>query len=202
MYTPTQRRGAARIVPLLVGALLLPSSLLAQTTRSVGVGVYFQGYTFDEALGARVANLTLIPVAASLPVGERLTLDLYSAYAHGSVEREGLTYTLTGPVDTRIRASYQVAPWAVVSAAVTLPTGNASHDAEESVVAAVLSTDILGFREASWGTGSAVTTGFATAYQAGAWGIGLGASYRLSGEANSGFIAYTCPIWVEIWVTT
>jgi len=40
----------------------------------------------------------------------------------------------------------------------------------------MLATDLLGFREATWGTGFAVTTGIATARRGGQWGLGLGAS--------------------------
>jgi len=127
-----------------------------------------------------VANLTLLPLAFTLPVGNRFDLDLYGAYANGSVEKGGYSYTLQGLVDTQVRARFQASPWAVLTALVNLPTGNSTHDGEEAVVASVLSTDILGFREANWGTGAAVTAGVATAHQAGDWGIGFGASYRLS----------------------
>ncbi len=161
--------------------LLLPSLLSGQTTTpAFGTGVQFQRFSFSEALGADAASLTMIPVAFALPVGDRFGLDLYSAYANGSVDKGGMSYGLQGLVDTRLRARLQVAPWAVFTAMVNLPTGKSSHDAEEAVVASVLSTDILGFREANWGTGTAVTTGVVTARQAGDWGIGLGVSYRFS----------------------
>lgn len=168
-------------VAFLLGAVLVPGTVNAQVGQHVfGTGAQFQSYSFAEALGAEVANLTLIPVAYTFPLGDKFALDMYSAYAHGAVEKGGFTYTLQGPVDTRIRAVYQVTPWAVFTALVNIPTGNSAHNAEEAVVASVLSTDILGFQEASWGTGGAVTTGFASAYDAGDWGIGIGGSYRLS----------------------
>jgi hypothetical protein len=173
--------------PGLVGALSLaltlgaPLGLRAQLSpHAFGTGVQFQSYSLSEALGAEVATLTLIPVAYALPVGDRFGLELYGAYANGSVEKGGVTYTLQGPVDTQIRASYQASPWAVLTALVNVPTGNSTHDAEEAVVASVLSTDVLGFREANWGTGAAFTAGLATAHQAGDWGLGIGVSYRLS----------------------
>ncbi|MBI4539231.1 MAG: hypothetical protein HY704_06970 [Gemmatimonadetes bacterium] len=155
---------------------------LAQDGQSLGVGVHFQGIQFDRALGADVANLILVPLAYRLPLGERLDTDVYAAYARGAVEVGNQTLTLSGLVDTRIRASWQARPWAVVTVAVNLPTGNATHDPGEARVASVLATDMLGFREASWGTGFAVTSGVATAYRSGAWGIGFGASYRVAGD--------------------
>lgn len=158
-----------------------PTGATGQISQNAfGTGALFQSFTFSEGLGTDVANLTLIPVAYSLPVGERFDIEFYGAYANGSVEQRGVTYTLQGLVDTRVRARYQVSSWAVLTALVNLPTGNSAHDAEEAVVASVFSTDILGFQEANWGTGAAVTTGFATAHQAEEWGIGFGASYRLS----------------------
>ena len=165
----------------LILASLSPSGVSGQTAQhAFGTGAQFQSYSFSEGLGTEVATLTLIPLAYSLPVGESFDLEFYGAFANGSVERDGLTFNLQGPVDTRVRARYQASPWAVFTALVNIPTGNSTHDPEEAVVASVLSTDILGFQEANWGTGAAVTAGFATAHQAGDWGVGLGASYRLS----------------------
>lgn len=166
---------------LLAASLLIPFSASGQTRgHAFGTGIHFQGFSFSEALGADDANLTLLPVGYTLPVGRRVSLDFYGAYAHGTVQKDGTTFTMKGPVDTRVRGSFQITPWAVFTAAVNLPTGDAAHDLEEAVVASVLSTDILGFQEASWGTGAAVTAGVASAYEAGEWGIGFGASYRLS----------------------
>ena len=162
-------------------SLLLPVPGSGQASpHAFGTGVQFQSYSFNEALGAEVANLTLIPLAYTLPVGQRFDLELYSAYANGSVEKGGYSYLLKGPVDTQVRAKIRVSPWAVLTALVNIPTGKSTHDAEEAVVASVLSTDILGFQEANWGTGAGFTAGFATAHQAADWGIGVGASYRLS----------------------
>jgi hypothetical protein len=166
---------------VIIPGLLLPPSVFGQTAQhALGGGVQFQRYSFNEALGAGAASLTLIPLAYTLPVGRSFDLEFYSAYAKGSVEKGGYAYTLQGPVDTRLRARVQLSPWAVFTALVNIPTGKSTHDEEEAVVASVLSTDILGFQEANWGTGTGVTAGLATAHQSGVWGIGFGASYRLS----------------------
>lgn len=181
-------RVARTLVLAAVGLALLsaPRSSPAQVTdrQSLGVGAHFQGYAFDDALGVDVANLLLIPVAYRLPVTETFSADLYAAYARGAVERPGGggTFELAGPVDTRVRAVWRALPWAVVTASVNVPTGNESHDSEESLVASVLSTDLLGFRESTWGTGFGVTTGIATAHRVGSWGVGVGASYRTAGD--------------------
>ena len=72
-------------------------------------------------------------------------------------------FKLSGPVDTSIKASYAVTPWALVSVGANVPTGNGTHSGQEAIVASVLSTDLLGFREATWGTGFAVTSSVASA---------------------------------------
>jgi hypothetical protein len=167
--------------PILAVALAAP--LPAQNVeRSIATGVTFQGFTFDREHGLDAANLLMVPFAFQQPIGRALAVDFYSAYARGSVERDGALYELNGFVDTRIRGSLTVLPTAVITLGLNLPTGHTTHTTEEALVAGVLATELLGFREASWGTGLGITTGFATAHRAGDWGVGLGASYRLAGD--------------------
>lgn len=178
------RAGAVTVllVGLAFGGVAEPATAQEQPRHSVGLGAHFQGYNFNEALGADVANLLLFPVAYRLPLGDHFRTDVYSAWARGAVERGDRVFELEGLVDTRIRASYQLSSWAVVSFAVNLPTGNAEHDGQEALVASVLSTDLLGFREANFGTGTAFTGGLATVRRAGPWSLGLAGSYRMSNE--------------------
>ena len=149
---------------------------------TVGVGTHFHGYSFDAGLGAEAANLLMVPVAFHTPLFGNLEVDVYGAWARGQVERGGQVLTLEGFTDTQIRTSFGPTPWALLTVSVSLPTGEATHDAEEAVVASVLATDLLGFREANWGTGFGITPGFATARQMGRWSVGVGASYRVSGD--------------------
>lgn len=176
----------SRIGRLSVGMLLIACvftlPLSAQDTRIIGSGAQFQWFSLAEELGADVANLLVVPATYVLPMGEKVRADLYVAWATGSVEKGGFTYNKSGPTDTRMRLSYQATPWAIVTVGVNLPTGNSSDTNEEAIVASVLATDMLGFRESTWGTGFGITGGIATARQMGDWGIGLGASYRQSGE--------------------
>lgn len=169
---------------LALGAAILGTgSVEAQgVQQTLGVSVNFQGLSFDDALGIDVANLLLIPIAYRFSVNERFSADLYAAWAEGRVERENETFVLNGAVDTRVRLSFQASPWAVLTVGAALPTGNATHNTQEAVVASVLSSDILGFNEATWGTGFAITTGVATVHRIGSWGVGIGASYRLADD--------------------
>ena len=163
----------------LIGALAT-APLSAQAT--VGVSVDYMGYSFDDGLGASAAQLLMIPVAVRFPVGDAFSLDLYSAWAQGKVERDDVAFNMQGVVDTRLKASYQATPWALLGLGVSLPTGNSTHDGEEAVVASVLATDLLGFREATWGTGLQLTSSVATAVRAGKFGIGIAGAYSVNGE--------------------
>lgn len=170
------------LVPLAVLAVQA-QGLRAQERHTLAVVGAFQGYSFPKELsGVTSATLAMLPVGYEFHASRALSLDFYSAYARGEVKDSKKTYTLQGLVDTRVRASLNVTPWAVLTAALNLPTGKATHDADEAVVATSLSTELLGFREALWGTGFGATTGLATAWRTGSTGIGFGASYRMQGE--------------------
>jgi hypothetical protein len=164
-------------------ALTLAAAIAAPAAaqNSIGMGAEYMGYTFEEGLGASAAQLLLFPVAVRFPI-QALTFDVYAAWAQGRVERDDVSYTLQGPVDTRVKVSWQATPWAMFSVGANLPTGNATHDSEEAVVASVLAMDLLGFKEATWGTGTQVTSSLATAMRAGPWGIGISGAYALNSQ--------------------
>jgi hypothetical protein len=164
-------------------ALALAAGLAAPVAaqQSIGVGAEYQGFTFEEGLGASAAQLLLFPVAIRFPVSS-LTFDVYAAWAQGKVERDDVAYTLQGPVDTRVKVSWEATPWALLSVGASLPTGNSTHNGEEAVVASVLAMDLLGFREATWGTGAQITSSLATAMRAGGWGIGISGAYAVNNE--------------------
>jgi hypothetical protein len=164
----------------LFAAALLAATLASPASGQLGLEANFKGYTFDDGLGPAAAQLLVFPVALRLPMSNSFQVDFFSAWARGEVERENATYRLEGWVDTQAKMSWTAAPWMVLSVGVNIPTGRASHDAEESAVAAVLAADLLGFREATWGTGLSITSGLATAARLGGWGVGIGASYRVA----------------------
>lgn len=176
------RAGRTATVALL--GLLMVGAAAADGQVTVGTGAQLTGYGFDPGLGADAAELLVLPVAVRLPVGDRFDVDVSSAWARGRVEIDDTRLQLAGPVDTRVRMSAQATPWARMTVGAQLPTGHASHDSEEAVVASVLSTDLLGFRESNWGSGTALTTSVATATRAGSWGVGIAAAYALRGSFN------------------
>jgi len=165
------------VVAALAGAA---APAVAQDRQTFAVAPSWQGYSFAEDLGVSSATLAIVPVGYELDVSRVVSFDIYAALARGDVKIGDESFTLQGLVDTRVRASFAVTPWAVLTTAINLPTGKATHDSEEAIVASALSTELLAFREALWGTGFGVTTGVATAWRTGSTAIGLGASYRLA----------------------
>src|SRR5687768_18170942 len=120
-------------------ALCAAASVSAQTQQSLGAAALFQHYTFEDGLGVKSANLFIAPVAYELPLGRSFSIDLYSAFARGSVEIGDSVHTMTGFVDTRVRANWNLTPWALLTVGVNLPTGNSNHTSQEAQVANVLS---------------------------------------------------------------
>lgn len=177
-----------RRLPLVIGAaamMTLAGGAQAQVSDpslSAGGGVVFRRFSLDDQLLAQSVSLLLVPVAADVPIGRRLGLDVYGAYASGSIDQQGSSRSLSGMVDTQLRLNWTATPWARVTVGLNLPTGSATHDDEEAQVAAVLAADLLGFREAAFGTGFGVTTGLAAAHAVGDWGLGYGASYRVNSD--------------------
>lgn len=170
------------IAALATLALAAPAGAQLASSFGVTVAPNYRAFSLDESLRASAASLMLLPVAVRVPLGSRFSIDAYSAYARGRVETATGTLALSGPVDTQVRATWAAAPWARVTIGANLPTGNSTHSTEEAEVAAVLATDLLGFREARFGIGTGITSGVALAHRLGGWGVGYGASYRMTGE--------------------
>lgn len=176
----TRRAGSG--AALLLSLVALPLAAQAPVERSLGGGVEFMGYSFDTGLGVDRADLLLVPVAGRAPLGARGSLDVYGAWARGRVEVDGTDLSLSGPVDSHVRLGFQATPWALLTVGAQIPTGNASHDGQEAVVASVLATDLLGFGESNWGSGAALTTSIATARELGSWGVGAALAYAARGS--------------------
>lgn len=171
-------RGAAGAIAL--ATAVMASAVSAQIT--IGIGTDYMGYTFDEGLGATAAQLLMVPVALRLPLGDAIALDVAASWAQGKIERDNTTFSLQGPTDVRLKLSWSATPWVLVSFGASLPTGNSMHDGEEAIVASVLATDLLGFRESTLGTGASLTSAVATAARVGGWGVGVAGAYSVRGE--------------------
>lgn len=175
------------------GVLAILSVLVAwaggQTTlhaQQVGGGWMLQSYRFDDAaaVGLEDFRLLTLPFGASVDLGSAFTVYLAGAYADGeAMGPAGQRASLSGLTDTEAGLSVRLGvDWLIANASATLPTGKSTLTTEESLVAGVVASELLPFAVKNWGTGGSVGGDIAIASQAGAWGIGLAAGFRLSQE--------------------
>ena len=110
-------------------------------------------------------------------------LDLGTAFARASVSEAGGgsgSITHSGFVDTDLRASYGVIPGKLLFNLVgTIPTGARAVADTTIPLFGATGTHLFGFTTPSFGSGGAVSAGFASAVKMGQnWAVGTGASYR------------------------
>ena len=144
----------------------------------------FESYAFGSGLPFnRISELT-IPVSVTQRIGGgRLVLDLGTAFARASVSEAGGgsgSITHSGLVDTDLRASYGVIPGKLLFNLVgTIPTGARAVADTTIPLFGATGTHLFGFTTPSFGSGGAVSAGFASAVKMGQnWAVGTGASYR------------------------
>jgi hypothetical protein len=176
MIARTMRVGFA------AAAVVALAAIPVSAQQTIGIGSNYVGYSFDAGLGADAAQLFIVPLAVRFPLSDAMSLDISASWAQGQIERDDTRFTMQGVTDTRVKLSYSATPWALISFGAGLPTGNSTHNGEEAIVAAVLATDLLGFREATWGSGLAFTSAVATAARVGGWGVGFAGAYSVRGE--------------------
>jgi len=170
-----------------VGLLLLPGVLAAQAATTIArTGVTFESYSFGSGLAFnRLSELT-IPVSVTQRIaGGRLVLDLGTAFVRASVSEAGgggggQAITHSGLVDTDLRATYSILPGKLVFNLVgTIPTGATAVPDTTIPLFGATGTHLLGFTTPSFGSGGAISGGFASAVTMGEnWAVGMGASYR------------------------
>lgn len=144
-------------------------------------GVYFESYSFGTGLAFdRISEMT-IPFAVTQRVGNRVVVDLGTAYASASVrEAGGTTIDHSGLIDTDIRVTASLMPGRLLFTLVgTLPTGAAEVPDTTIPLFGATATDLLGFTTPGFGSGGGVSAGLASAFKLGQnWAVGTGASYR------------------------
>ena len=163
------------------GAVAVAPTLGAQALaeRSALLAPQVVTYRFDTPDDRRITQLA-VPIAFAMPVGERLSIDLATAYTSVRLEATGMSSAIDGLTDTQLRASYGFGTDNVVlTAGVNLPTGQSTVNLErEGAAAGQIGNDFLAFPISNMGTGFAGTGGIAVARTAGAWNVGAGASFR------------------------
>jgi hypothetical protein len=165
-----------------------PGSARAQAASPAraAVGPVFESYTFADPAEAGLERITLLstPFAARIGLGGRATLEVGGAYAAGNVTAaDGSESELSGLTDTNVMLSLAVVPDALtLSVMAGAPTGQATHDRGQALVAGVVAADLLPFRVTSWGSGGGVGMQLAATRRFEGFGAGLSVGYRQAGE--------------------
>ena len=165
----------------LLGLAVLPGVLAAQAGTTVArSGAFFESYSFGTGLAFRRISEFTIPISVTQRVGDRLTIDVGTAFVRASADIGGTMVDHSGLVDTDLRATIGVIPGRLVFNLVgTIPTGATAVTDTTVPLFGATATDLLGFTTPNFGSGGGVSAGFASAFKMGAdWAIGAGASYR------------------------
>lgn len=137
-------------------------------------------YTLQAPLNETVTEVA-VPVFAAMPIGDRFSVDIGTAYARSRVQYEGGRSTVSGFTDTQVRANYMFGnDFIVLTAGVNLPTGQSTVALDQLPAASRIANDFLSFPISSMGTGSGATGGVAIARPLGTWSVGFGGSVRVT----------------------
>ena len=172
--------------------LALPAVLPAQGLGDMGVilAPHSTVYTITSAAGGkRSIAQTAIPLVFTLPVTERLSIDLSTAYAVTDVIADGNSVSaIKGLTDTQLRGNFTLGDRLLVfTVGLNLPTGQYTIPEGQQEAAGQIGNDFLGYPISSMGNGFAGTGGVAFARAVGDWNLAGGASIRKSTE----FAAYS-----------
>jgi hypothetical protein len=140
----------------------------------------YVSYQVHEPGDETIAELA-IPIFVSVPIGSRLSLDVGTAYANARVTSGAERSEISGLTDTQIRGSYTFGgDFIVLTAGVSLPTGESSVTLDQLLAAGRIGNDFLAFPVSEMGTGLAATGGVAVARPVGDWSVGAGVAVRRS----------------------
>ena len=175
-----------RRLPALGAALLLAApALQAQLENTAVLGApTYTSLTFGSGAASRSVSQFAMPLVVILPFGERLSVDVSSAFASSQVKANDSTVSeVSGLTDTQIRANFRVgADNLLFTVGLNLPTGQYSVPADQQEAAGQIGNDFLYYPISSMGNGLAMTGGIAYARPFGDWNVGAGASARKSTE--------------------
>lgn len=171
----------------LAAALALTASVLpAQGIQDAAVLTQptFTSLSFGEGVGKRTVSQFALPMAVILPFGERLSVDVTTAFATSTAKVEGGSESsISGLTDTQIRANYRFSnDQVLLTFGLNLPTGQYAVETDQQEAAGQIGNDFLYYPISSMGNGFAATGGIAYARPMGAWNVGVGGSARKSTE--------------------
>lgn len=145
-------------------------------------GPQFVNYTIGTSGAAKTVAQVSIPIAFVLPLGERFTLDMSSAWADSRVSSNGIVSSkISGLTDTQLRGNVALFDGtAIVTLGVNIPTGMYKVPDAQQEAAGQIGSNFLLYPVASMGSGTAMTGGIAIARSLGEWNLGVGGSFRYS----------------------
>ena len=186
--TRRMRNGLAAVLVASASAAIGPAVARAQDAGIVAVRAAAEvvSYTLKAGGSEKTISQVVTPFAVVIPVGERFSFDIATAYASSRVALRGdsaAPSTISGLTDTQLRGSYVLGEDAVVlTAGLNLPTGQSTANAKQFIAAQNISNDFLLFPIGTMGAGFGATGGVALARPFGAWNVGVGGSYRHSAD--------------------
>ncbi|MBX9928028.1 MAG: hypothetical protein K2X99_03870 [Gemmatimonadaceae bacterium] len=181
-------RNATVLRALSATALLVPALALAQGPGDATAIGLPQFVSYDLTSGGttkRISQFSL-PFAVIVPIGQRVSLDVSTAYALSQVKQGATTVELNGLTDTQVRANFtMLGDAAVVTLGVNVPTGQYAVPDNKLDAAGQIGNDFLVYPVSSYGNGVAGTGGIAFAKSLGSWNLGVGGTLRKSGEFDA-----------------
>ena len=209
--------GSAALCAVLALSVVTPTvgaqGKLAGSAQS-GLGPIFERWQFggdgipqptiDGSASVRVTRLTQwsVPIAVAVPIGDRWTVDLTSAYASSEVDLGSVDpvtgsngYSLSGLADVRLRATGRIIGDAVLlTAGINLPTGKTELNEEELSALRIVAAPALSLQVPVLGVGGTGTLGVIVARPLGAWNWAFGASYEMRNKYTPVSIAAGLPV--------
>ena len=174
-----------RLAVAALAAVALPGALGAQALldRSVRTGPQVVSYRIDTPGDPTITQFAF-PIAVAVPLFNRLSVDLATAWASVTYDDGSSESKIDGLTDTQLRASYALGTDNVVfTLGLNLPTGQETVNYQtQGAAAGIIGNDFLAFPISNMGTGFAGTGGVALARTAGSWNVGAGVSFRRTVE--------------------
>jgi hypothetical protein len=177
----------------LVGARALVTGVGQESITFGGEGLLQGPVAGLDSLRIRSVVQRTIPIALSVPVGDRWALDLTAFHAHGAVtvapgprgNTATRTLVLAGPSDVRLRATGRIAGDALlVTAGVNVPSGRESLAGDAIGALRTLAAPALALGAPPVGSGLGATLGLLATRRIGDWRWVGGASWEYRGTVQ------------------
>lgn len=171
----------AALASLIATAVAAQQNLVSE--GALIVGAESRSYSFGDNFSADRMSQRAFPIAFIMPIGDRFSFDIGTAYAFTRVDQGGSHESYQHFTDTQLRASYVLGNDALVATVmVNLPTGAETLSPADFNTTSSASSNFLLFPVNSYGSGLSVTPGVAGAVTVGSWNLGLAGSMRWNNE--------------------